>query len=72
MEVDSRLFKVKWKTTTCKQGESCWCRGISPVEEILDEEEEPLIIESTGNITKEIAEYLVELHNNKINGSKCY
>ena len=28
---------VKWKTTPCQSGESCWCRVIEPEEEIKDE-----------------------------------
>jgi hypothetical protein len=62
-------LKVKWKTTTCNQGEQCWCRGIEPEEPIYydyDNFSEELSVVSTGSIGKYFAEYIVELHNKSL------
>ena len=70
-------YQVKWKTSTCGQGEQCWCRIVEPeikieyIEgkfydgtDIMNE----LYIIGSGGINKEFAEYFVRLHNNTIDG----
>ena len=64
-------YQVKWKTSTCGQGESCWCRSVEPESEMFYIEngtdfEQPFYIVGHGRISKEFAEYFVELHNRTI------
>lgn len=60
---------VKWKVTTCNSGEKCWCRMIDFEEEIKYKNNlilEDLYVVNSGSLPKEYAEYLVKLHNQKI------
>lgn len=65
-EAQQYSLTVKWKTTTCTQGEKCWCRAILPEEEILDKDGNEIIIVHDGAISKEYAEYIVKLHNESL------
>lgn len=56
-------FEVPWKIVTCREGEECWCRAIKPEIPILNEDEQEIFIISTGEIEKELAEYIVRIHN---------
>ena len=72
-------FLVKWKVTECFSGPQCWCRRIVPVDPILyndeyenfgktlvsTETEEYEIIPDAA-IDQKTAEYIVRLHNDKI------
>lgn len=66
-QAKEKALTLKWTTITCSQGEDCWCRGITPEIPIkydsLFGEEEYYDVVSTGNIDKELAEYIVNLHN---------
>jgi len=68
-EAEQKAFTIKWQIGTCFQGERCWCRTIKPIEPILfddgDVKDEYWIVGS-GELHKEIAEYFVQLHNQKI------
>ena len=67
------LYNRPWKTSTCSQGDSCWCRIIESVEPIeyqvnkseVDEDTFELISEviSMGIIGSDFAEHVVKLHN---------
>lgn len=65
----SESFKRKWAIDTCSQGEDCWCRTIKtdPPTIFLDGDsvEEYYVVEM-GSLNKEMVEYIVKLHNNKI------
>lgn len=67
---------VKWKVSTCGQGEECWCRTIVPIEPILYSEYQMIdtgqeyTVVRPGELSKELAEYLVRLHNNNIDDDK--
>jgi hypothetical protein len=73
-EAVQELYNRPWKTVTCSQGESCWCRIIETVEPIEyqvnkseeDEDTFELISEviPMGFINAEFAEHVVMLHNN--------
>lgn len=66
-EAEKHLWEVPWRVTPCTQ-KDCWCAGVGPVESIRSAgeiEEEHYVIHS-GVITKEIAEYIVNLHNEKL------
>jgi hypothetical protein len=62
----STIKSTEWKIGTCTQGESCWCRTILLKDEVLDFEGEPIYVAPSGTIDKEIAEYLISLHNETI------
>lgn len=70
-------FLVPWKTMECFSGPECWCRIIVPVEPILyNHDESPdvqheYVIVDAGALDEETAEYMVKLHNNKIEQDKC-
>lgn len=62
---------VKWKTSTCSQGEECWCRVIVPVETISYREDDwnvaqDYTIVRPGELNQDLAEHFVRLHNNYI------
>lgn len=61
---------VKWKVTFCDQGEKCWCRGIEPETPIISKDGERVYVVRTGEILREHAEHIVELHNTHIKGTK--
>ncbi len=69
-EAEQKALTIKWQIGTCNQGERCWCRTIKPIEPILfddrDSQDEYWIV-GTGELHKEIAEYFVQLHNEKTN-----
>ena len=72
-EAKQELYNRPWKTSTCGQGESCWCRIIKTVEPIeyqvnkseVDEDTFELISEviPMGIIGSDFAEHVVNLHN---------
>ena len=47
-------------------GESCWCRMVVPETEILDEIGLPIHVIKSASIDKELAEYIVKMHNNNL------
>jgi len=58
------LIKKKWETVICTSGEECWCRIIQTMGTInydLDG-----TIACSGDITKELAEHIVQIHNDWI------
>lgn len=64
-----KSLQVPWKLDTCSQGETCWCRVVKPVEPILymdGEDQEEYWLVPSGQLDKRLAEYLVELHNEKL------
>lgn len=70
-------FLVPWKVAECFSGPQCWCRKIVPVEPILytstelsDYEEEYEIVGDAA-IDQKTAEYIVKLHNNKIEQNRA-
>ena len=70
-EATIESFNQKWKLGTCSQGETCWCRTITcdpPLRVETDEPEEEYFVSPPGYMDARIAEYIVELHNEKI---KC-
>lgn len=58
----------KWKTSTCGQGEKCWCRIVEPEEPVYWGEDgiEQITISRSGELNQYFAEYFVELHNKTI------
>lgn len=54
---------IKWKLSTCTQGEECWCRIVEPVEEVKDSEGNEIYIIGSGSVMKESAEHIVKVHN---------
>lgn len=57
------LNKVKWKTEKCSDND-CWCRLVVPVHPITDEDGNVWdAIFDAGTIGEELAEYIVGLHN---------
>lgn len=66
-QAEEKMLTVEWKTSPCGQ-DNCWCRIIEPKEPIISEDDEQHYVAAAGSLTKEVAEYLVELHNKKING----
>ena len=68
-QAKEKSLLVEWKIGTCSQGEQCWCRTIRPVEPILfgdgDFQEEYHILVG-GELSKEIVEHIVALHNQNI------
>jgi hypothetical protein len=67
------LYNRPWKTVTCSQGESCWCRIIETVEPIeyqVNKSEEDKVsfdliseVIPMGVANSKFAEYVVNLHN---------
>lgn len=68
-EAYDKMLTVKWKTEECGTA-NCWCLMITPVEEIVYSEIEEAYIAGSGCIPKEIARYIVELHNKNIENGK--
>jgi hypothetical protein len=58
--------KVKWKVDYCNTGKECWCRVISPIEEINTEDGDSIRIINSGALSKTYARHIVKLHNNYI------
>ena len=68
-QAGEKSFQVPWKLDLCSQGEICWCRIVKPVEPILymdGEYQEEYLLAPSGHLDKRLAEYLVELHNEKL------
>lgn len=65
-EALAKSFQVPWKTSQCIQGEKCWCRIIEPVDRIIYDGDEEVYIAGSGAIPKEYAEYIVDLHNQRL------
>ena len=75
-EAKEKVFKTKWKVATCNEGEKCWCRIIEPVETIeyynfigdynVDSFNENFYIVPSACMDKQIAEYIVKLHNKNL------
>ena len=69
-------FLVPWKTMECFSGPDCWCRIILPVEPIVyshpenPENKHEYNIVDAGALDQQTAEYIVRLHNNKIEQDK--
>jgi hypothetical protein len=74
------ILTIPWELDVCNVGENCWCRLILPTEkeikythkfgtgkEIVEEIE---YIIPDGSIHKTVAEYIVNLHNKKIQKKK--
>lgn len=65
-EAQEHALTIKWKTSECSQGASCWCRIIEPEIEIKDNEENKIFIANSGFISKIFAEHIVNLHNSSL------
>ena len=74
-QAQQHSLSVPWKTDVCNVGEDCWCRLILPTEKIeyvhkySSGEEKTYEIEDIipdGALDKDIAEYVVDLHNKAI------
>jgi hypothetical protein len=61
-EAKERLFNVRWKTKECFS-ENCWCALIVPEEEYNDDDGNEMYICGSGCISKDVAEYIVKIHN---------
>lgn len=57
---------VEWKVGPCFSGEDCWCRIIVPVENIITSDGEIEEVVGPASINKDIAEYIVKLHNDRL------
>jgi hypothetical protein len=71
-EAYNKALEVKWKVEPCFSGEDCWCRIIMPSEPINygpDNVEEVCIV-SSASINKQMAEHIVNIHNQLINNGK--
>ncbi len=72
---EKELFNYKWETKKCERIDGdCWCRAIFPKKKLMinygnDELEEVYIIPS-GCVDKDVAEYIVKLHNKELNNEK--
>ena len=65
-QAHKKLMSTPWKIKVCNSGERCWCRMIIPVEKIIYNEIEEIYVIGDGSVDKATAEYIVELHNQKI------
>jgi len=65
---DAKLLslKVEWKTSFCSQGESCWCRIIEPLEDIILDDGSKHYIVGSGSLGVMESEYLVKIHNERV------
>jgi hypothetical protein len=62
-------FTVRWKLGTCFSGDDCWCRPIQGEQPIMFDDggvESEYFIARSGELSKDIAEYFVKLHNEKL------
>lgn len=69
------LFNTEWRVVPCFVGNECWCRMVEPINhptyEVKNSQGEIEIevidnIIGAGSINKEMADYIVGLHNEKI------
>lgn len=69
-EAKDALKKVRWKTKECGT-KNCWCLMILPEDPIYYDYkgDEEVYVASAGALSKDIAEYIVELHNNSLEKS---
>jgi hypothetical protein len=58
-----RVKDLKWKVTTCNQGEKCWCRCIEPVQTVVNNSGDKVYIAPPGSIAKDFAQEIVSNHN---------
>jgi len=65
-EAEKKLLATKWKTKVCISGKQCWCRMIYPVKKIEYSEGEIMNVVGAGSISKNVAEYIVRLHNDSL------
>lgn len=69
-EAKQKILNIPWKIGNCMLGEECWCRTILPTEPIIfsDKHGEDSIDEiiSQGSLDKATAEYIIELHNDRL------
>lgn len=65
-EAFKKSLSVKWKTLECGSP-NCWCLMVAPVETIPFGNDDEFYIATSGTLDREIAEYIVKLHNGKIN-----
>jgi hypothetical protein len=65
-EAIEKSLKVKWIVSHCDQHDKCWCRVIKPEIPIFFDEIEELWISRPGELRKEHAEYIVNLHNQSL------
>jgi hypothetical protein len=71
-EAYNKALEVKWKVEPCFSCEDCWCRIIMPSEPINygpDNVEEVCIV-SSASINKQMAEHIVNVHNQSINNGQ--
>jgi len=66
-EAQDLSLTVKWKTTPCESGESCWCRIIEPEKQLIDEKGNEIYIAGSGCVPTIYAEHIVKLHNDSLN-----
>ena len=66
-EVVNKAFNKSWKIETCAMGEDCWCRMITTEEPLIFDNDEVYFIAGSGKLSKEVAEYIVILHNERLN-----
>lgn len=68
-EAEKLALNTYWETKSCGQ-ETCWCKMIKPTVNITYDDVEDYYIVGAGAIDKKIAEYIVKLHNDKINNNR--
>lgn len=67
--MENKLLDEKWKVHSCFSGKECWCRMIvTEGWDDLVQADDTLVIGSAA-VSKELAEYIVLLHNNNIGKS---
>lgn len=75
-EAEKLAYQVEWKTTLCHVGKECWCRCIEPKKKIKYKEDEndedfrEFYLIGDGSVNKELANYIVKLHNEKLKMGK--
>ena len=65
-EAQELAMKVRWKTEECFSGSDCWCELIVPETDIIDDDGNKICIIPTASVLKNVAKYIVELHNKNI------
>ena len=63
--MNEKLLDIRWKVSECFV-KDCWCSIIEPENKITDENGFENYICPSGAIHKDIAEYIVELHNKNL------
>ena len=68
----SDLINDTWYVGTCSSGESCWCRTISTKPNgDPDEDEMDYCIAHAGCLSKDVAEHIVKIHNEWLEGKNA-